>query len=89
MSSVYVYYRVSDAARLRPIAERLLEDVAAKSGIHGRLLRRADDAATWMEVYDGVEAVPAFLASLQRLAAEAGFDGCGHEKRHEETFVPL
>lgn len=89
MSSVYVYYRVSDPARLRPAAERLLAAVAAESGIRGRLLRRADDPATWMEVYEAVADPAVFLATLCRLAQAAGFDGNGHEKRHEEIFVPL
>lgn len=65
-SSVYVYYRVTEpqSRAARDAVEALLRDVARDTGVKGRLLRRADDPTTWMEVYEDVPDADALLASL-------------------------
>ena len=52
----YVYYKVprENAERARGAVELLQRDVAAATGVHGRLLRRRDDETTWMEIYEDV-----------------------------------
>ncbi len=83
MTNYYVYYRV-DAAYVDSIRSRvqeLLSTVKAKTGIQGRWMRRRDDPATYMEVYEGVADDAAFEALLARETA-----GFGPERR-VERFV--
>lgn len=51
----YVYYKVRPGAETlaRELALAMLAAVERELGIAGRLLRRRDDPATWMEVYEG------------------------------------
>lgn len=87
-AALYIYYRVQDnILPIRQQASSLLAEIEKTSGIKGRLLRRRDDAQTWMEVYEAVadsaalqQALQAALAARPLLAALA---------RHEEWFVPL
>jgi hypothetical protein len=65
----YVYYKV-DALRLdevRATVERLFDAVERECGVRGQWMRRRDDAATYMEVYEGVrdEALFEKVLSLQ------------------------
>ncbi len=89
--SLFIYYRVADEAKgeveraVSAMQARLLQE----SGARGRLLRRADDAATWMEIYEGVSDGPAFEASLEHLVRECGLDRllAEGETRHFERFT--
>lgn len=89
--SLFIYYRVADKAKgevaraVSAMQARLLRE----SGARGRLLRRADDAATWMEIYEGVSDAPAFEASLDHLVREYGLDRllAEGETRHFERFI--
>lgn len=87
--SVYVYYRVSDATRAAPRVTALLADVEACTGVRGVLQRRADDAATWMEVFGAVRDVASFLDVLAACEARAGIAAVLDGPRHRECFVPL
>lgn len=66
MTSLYIYYRVAEddadahAARVRA----MLDEVAKTTGVRGKLLRRADDRETWMEIYEDLADAPAFEAAL-------------------------
>jgi hypothetical protein len=83
VTNYYVYYRV-DAARLdavRRFVERFFPLVKKEFGIQGRWLRRRDDAATCMEVYEGVQDDKAFDALLEREASALGLE------RRIERFV--
>jgi hypothetical protein len=83
VTNYYVYYRV-DAARavtLRAEIEALLGKVEKQSGIRGRWMRRRDDAATYMEVYENVADAAAFEALLARESAGLGLE------RRVERFV--
>jgi len=80
VTNYYVYYRVDAASvdSIRSCVEKIFEEVKAKTGIQGRWLRRRDDPATYMEVYEGVADEAAFEASLARESA-----GFGVERRVE------
>lgn len=65
----YVYYKV-DPVRLdevRAAVEGLFAAVERECGVRGRWMRRRDDPATYMEVYEGV----ADEAAFERLNAQA------------------
>lgn len=83
MTSYYIYYRVeaSRAASLQDQVRRMLGVIEAATGVRGRWMRRRDEPATYMEVYDGVSDEPAFEALLAREAAQLGLE------RHVERFV--
>jgi quinol monooxygenase YgiN len=58
----YVYYKVTpeQAAELRQAIGELFRKVHAECGVQGRWMRRRDDPATYMEVYEGVKDAAAF-----------------------------
>jgi hypothetical protein len=71
VTNYYVYYRV-DAGRvdsLRLSVQELFKAIEKKTGILGRWMRRRDDAATFMEVYEGVKDEQAFESVLAREGA--------------------
>jgi len=83
VTSYYVYYRV-DASRLpalRQEVERLFETIEGATGVRGRWLRRRDEPATYMEVYENVSDERTFEALLEREAAGLGL------QRHVERFA--
>ena len=83
MTSYYIYYRVQ-ADRVQSLQEevrRLFRAVEATTGVRGRWMRRRDEPATYMEVYEDVRDEKAFEALLARESATLGLD------RHVERFV--
>jgi hypothetical protein len=83
VTTYYVYYRV-DAGRvpaLRREVERLFDAIEKTTGVRGRWLRRRDEPATYMEVYENVSDDRAFEALLEREAAALGL------QRRVERFV--
>lgn len=86
--SLYIYYRVN--GNILPIqqqANALLAEIQKKTEVEGRLLRRRDDAHTWMEIYEPISDAAAFSTILQ--AAVAGQPLLAALQRHEEWFQPL
>jgi len=87
----YIYYRVapSAVARTRAMVEAIQSALALETGIRGSLLRREDDASTWMEIYENVGDRLRFEGTLDRLLAQYGYAGCAgnDSKRHTECFV--
>lgn len=83
MTNYYVYYRVDAgrAGRLRIEIENLMEKIQKETGIRGRWMRRRDEPATYMEVYEGVSDDRAFDALLERESATLGLE------RKVERFV--
>jgi len=67
--SYYVYYRVpaENVDRARAAVESIQRELSGVSGVTGRLLRRRDDASTWMEVYEKVPDAARFEAQLSAL----------------------
>lgn len=65
----YVYYRVpvENAERARAAVAAIQRELSGTSGVAGRLLRRRDDASTWMEIYEKVPDGTRFEAQLTGL----------------------
>ena len=85
MTNYYVYYRI-DAARfdsLRIEIENLFGKIQKEFGIRGRWMRRRDDPATCMEVYEGVCDTAAFEALLERESKAFGL------QRRNEIFTDI
>ena len=83
MTSYYIYYRVQAdrVASLQDEVRQLFRVVEAATGVRGRQMRRRDEPATYMEVYEDVRDEQAFEALLEREAAKLGLE------RHVERFV--
>jgi len=70
----YVYYKI-DPQRLdqfRPKVETLFKTLQQQFGVRGRWMRRRDDPATYMEVFEGVKDEAAFDTALEREGAKLG-----------------
>lgn len=83
MTNYYVYYRL-ELQRLsdfRHSVEKLFKKVKSETNVQGRWLRRRDDPATYMEIYEGVSDEKAFEALLERETAAFGV------QRKTETFI--
>ncbi len=83
MSAYYVYYKV-DAARLEEVrraVQAMFDVLERECGVRGRWMRRRDDAATYMEVYEGVRDDARFEALVEREGAKLGL------QRRVERFV--
>jgi hypothetical protein len=91
--SYYIYYRVrpEETERARALVATVQLSLQADTGIRGRLLRRGDDACTWMEIYESVADAVRFEAALDGLIAQSGLAAClaPDARRHVERFVPL
>jgi hypothetical protein len=86
VKSAYVYYRI-DPVQVRLAAKRidaLLGAMAVHCSVPPRRLNRCDDAALWMEIYEGIADFTAFAAAL----GSAGLDDAGFilGERHLECF---
>ena len=81
----YVYYKL-DAARLESataFVDALFKIVKKEFNVHGRWMRRRDDASTYMEVYEGVKDGAAFEALMQAEGVKLGVP------RRLEIFSPV
>ena len=89
----YIYYRVAleRADEARRVVAAIQDEVLKHTGVRGRLLRRRDDPATWMEIYDDVADEKAFVASLSAAVERQGFQRLivPGSSRIAEIFVPL
>jgi hypothetical protein len=89
--SLFVYYRVADApdAAVRERVGAVQADLLATTGVPGRLLRRRDDPATWMEIYELVSDAGVFEQALDEALARHGFEAllAPGDARHTERFV--
>jgi hypothetical protein len=92
MTDLYIYYRVRDelADQLVPRAQAMQLDLAARTGIQGKLKRRLhskDGMQTWMEVY--LATAPGFEALLADAVETAMLSGSIDGDRHTETFMDI
>ena len=92
LSHYYIYYpvRIGLEADLARALYNALAELQAQTGIAGRVLRKADDPWTWMEIYENVTDVPAFDAALEQAVERHGLMRFVDEggRRHTERFVP-
>lgn len=87
----YVWYQVDGDMRsaLSTVA-RLQSELAARTGARGRLLARADDPRTWMEIYENIQDENAFDAALAAAVAAADAQAiAAGGTRHTERFIAL
>lgn len=91
MADHFVWYRLrGDRAAARRAIERLQREVAARTGVAGRLVARVDDSSTWMEIYEGVADGALFDRVLADAEREVGASGLAVDgARHVERFAPL
>src|SRR5690242_6924273 len=90
VGAVYIYYQVpkENIASIRRAAMALLSDLKASAGISGRLLRRRDDPATWMEVYEGITDLEKFELDLDEAVDRHGLDALlAPSRRQREIFL--
>ncbi len=89
----YIYYRIRnaiDADDAQASVRAMQAALAKRTGVTGRLLRRAHDTMTWMEIYEGVTDPNAFEAALRaeteshRLDALVDTGGVRHIERFSE-----
>jgi len=86
--SYYVWYRLAgDACEARAAVTAMMLDVAADCGVVGRLMKRADDPGTWMEIYEEVDEPAAFEHALDDALRRHGALAYAHGGRHVECFV--
>jgi hypothetical protein len=86
--SYYIYYRVAQPVRAQSLVRDIQSAVKSRSGIAGRLLRKRDDPATWMEIYEGVDDAPHFEQNLVSVVQAADFASVMEPggTRHMECF---
>ncbi len=86
-TELFVWYHceAADSARVLALARQLLEEVALRCGVRGRLLARQDQRNTWMEHYapDSDQVAGLTLALEQALA---GLNQ-PFPQRHTEAFT--
>lgn len=89
MKSAYVYYRI-DPAQARLAADRidaLLSTMVPYCSAPPRRLIRCDEAAMWMEIYEGIADLATFTATLHAAAHDFGCAAFTRGERHLECFM--
>lgn len=86
---LFIYYRVDDVAAALPRVHAMQAALAARSGIHGRLMRRRDDDTTLMEIYPGIADALVFEALLAEEVAAHSLESLVSPgaARHTERFT--
>tara|TARA_R110002049_G_scaffold157266_4_gene322302 strand:+ start:398 stop:697 length:300 start_codon:yes stop_codon:yes gene_type:complete len=84
----YIYYRVREPAVACERVRAMQTVIAARTGVHGRLMCRADDDETLMEVYPTVVDPDAFETALGETLAAHDIEALIAEGagRHVERF---
>jgi hypothetical protein len=88
--SYFIYYRAAGAdGELQAAVGAMQQALARETGIAGRLMRRADDPTTWMEIYESVRDASGFERSLAAAVARFEVDRllAPDARRHVERFV--
>ena len=93
MTGYYIYYKVAPHAIAdgATVMTAVFDEVHAATGIRGRLLRRADDEHTWMEVFEPVDGAAVFERVLAAALTRHGFARLlePNSRRVVERFVPV
>ena len=83
--NLYVYYRIQPGTEEQ--CRAAVAAMQADLGVPHRLLRRADDSSTWMEIYENVD--EGFATRLEAAAVRHDVGGfLAPDRRHVERFVP-
>jgi hypothetical protein len=88
--SYYIYYRVAaSAAQVGETVSAMQAALAEQAGVKGRLLRRADDPGTWMEIYEAVGDADGFERALASAVDRFGVRSllAAGAERHVERFT--
>ena len=90
MKSAYVYYRIDpvQAGLAATRIDGLLNTLAAHCSLPPRRLNRCDDAATWMEIYEGIADFATFAAALNSAVQTFDCAAFTQGERHLECFIP-
>jgi hypothetical protein len=85
----YVWYRMTgDPREAAAVVAALQANVAQRTGVTGRLLRRRDDASLWMEIYEAVDDTVAFARALEAAGRAVDIERFAIDGvRHVEAFV--
>lgn len=88
--AAYVYYRLRAGKDTEAAAriDELLDALAPLCARRPRRVRRCDDAATWMEIYEGISDWQAFEAALDAAVKRLSLAGLIDGARHLECFAP-
>ena len=76
ITDYYVYYKVAPemTGELIPVAIAMQSDIYRLTVVRGRLKKKTSDAATWMEIYEGVHQRLLFEAALADCVARFGME---------------
>jgi hypothetical protein len=88
----FVYFRLRDGLDADDVSagiRAMQASLARDTGVSGRLMRRRDDAATWMEIYEGVADAATFEQALSRTVAAHDLERLIEpgSARHMERFL--
>lgn len=87
-TTFYVWYRVAgDACEARAAVTAMMLDLAFECSVAGRLMKRADDPSTWMEIYESIDDPASFERALARAVARHDAALFADGGRHVERFV--
>lgn len=87
----YIYYAIDPAGyeEAEASVRAVIQIVACKTGVHGRLLKKMDENTLWMEVYENVEKGDAFEHALAHALAKTDMEMylATGSRRHVEIFT--
>ena len=90
MRHYYIYYRFSpdQADAIAAAVQSIQQQLKAKLGISGRLLKKRDEPNLLMEIYEGILESREFEEALRAAEIQSGIAGLlsPDEKRHVECF---
>lgn len=91
-ASYFIWYRVHAdqvgvASDAESVVRAMMGRLACRAGVVGRLLKKRDEPATWMEVYEGVGDGALFERELARAVDEYDVEMFCVDRRHTECFL--
>lgn len=88
MLNYYIYYRVqTDDLDTERQIRSMQAKLGCRTGVHGSLLKRQDDALTWMEIYANITDQTAFDRALNQMLSEFDIEIFINGKRITECFI--
>jgi hypothetical protein len=88
MLNYYIYYRVlTDDLETERQIRGLQARLTCRTGVQGNLLKRQDDALTWMEIYPNITDQIEFDRALKQALSEFDIAIFINGKRVTECFI--